>query len=193
MVEQSQSNSPGKEKNISLDIRYTEPSDALALKEWLTDPNVREGFAMEDEPEIIDAVNRWMSFSRYRCSLTALADGIPCGIATLYLNPYKAILHQCEFGIVVAASYQGKGIGSTLMRNIMHLAKNQFHIELLHLAVKANNPAVPFYKKFGFVIYGEQKKWGKEKDGSFCARLLMECELDQLDTILKKTYTKQDE
>jgi RimJ/RimL family protein N-acetyltransferase len=168
-----------KNQNISktipgLDFRYTEISDGKYLKEWLLDPSVRRWFPMADEIEIDDAVNRWVGFSRYKCSLTATMDGTPCGICTLYLQPYKKLAHQCEFGIIIGQGHRDKGVGSQLLNNLIHLAKVQFHIELLHLQVYAENPAKRLYERFGFVEFGRQNEWIKEDDGSYTGRIFME-------------------
>jgi putative acetyltransferase len=157
-----------------LDFRYTEISDGKYLKEWLLDPSVRRWFPMADEIEIDDAVNRWVGFSRYKCSLTAVMDGNPCGVCTLYLQPYKKLAHQCEFGIIIGQGYRDKGVGSQLLNNLIHLAKVQFHIELLHLQVYAENPAKRLYERFGFVEFGRQNEWIKEDDGSYTGRIFME-------------------
>ncbi len=156
-----------------VEIRYTELGDAKFLKQWLLQPDVSSGFPMDDEVEVEDAVNRWISFYRYRCSLTATVNGVPCGLATLYLQPYRRLAHQCEFGIVVGDNNRGKGIGSMLLSSLMQLAKNNFRIELLHLQVYADNPAVRFYKRFGFREFGRQTRWVKEK-GIFVGRIFME-------------------
>lgn len=72
------------EKEIEgLEIRYTEMTDAKALREWLNEKEILRWFPMVDPPEIDDSVHRWISFARYRCSLTAVMNGKPCGIATL--------------------------------------------------------------------------------------------------------------
>lgn len=157
-----------------LDIRYTDGSDAPHLKEWLSDPHVSMWFPMADVVEIDDAVNRWIGFSRYRCSLTAVLDGVPCGIATLYLQPYKKLAHQCEFGIIVAPAHRNKGIGGDLIKNLIHLAKEYFQIELLHLQVYANNPAIRLYERCGFRTFGHQSHWIKEADGTYTGRTFME-------------------
>lgn len=157
-----------------VEVRYTEPGDAKYLKEWLTDPEVRGLFPMDDEMELDDAVMRWIAFSRYKCSLTIIKEGVPCGIATLYLQPYRKLAHQCEFGIVVGKGYRKMGIGSYLMSSLIHLAKEKFKIELLHLQTYAGNlSAIDLYKRFGFTEFGRQNGWVKEKEG-YGGRVFME-------------------
>jgi putative acetyltransferase len=160
-----------------IDIRYTEPSDAPYLYKWLQEPGILRWFPMIDNPEIEDAVNRWISFSRYRCSLTAVIDGVPCGLATLYLQPYRKLKHQCEFGIIVDLNYRNRGVGTDLLKNLIHLAKNYFNIELLHLQVYTDNPARRLYERFGFKEFGMQAHWIKEDDGSYTGRTFMEREI----------------
>lgn len=162
-----------KEVPPGLEIRYTEAGDGKYLKEWLLEPETMRWFPMDDEVEIDDAVMRWIAFYRFKCSLTIMKDGIPCGIATLYLQPYRKLAHQCEFGIVVGEHYRNKGIGSYLMSSIMHLAKDKFMIELLHLQVYENNPAINLYNRFGFKEFGRQNSWIKEKEG-YAGRIFME-------------------
>lgn len=156
-----------------IEVRYTEPDDAKYLKDWLMEPGILRWFPMLDEVEIDDAVLRWIAFYRYKCSLTIVKDGVPCGIATLYLQPYKKIAHQCEFGIIVGKGYRDAGIGSHLLSSLMQLAKEKFRIELLHLQVYAENPAIGFYERFGFKEFGRQTKWLKE-DGRYVGRIFME-------------------
>lgn len=156
-----------------IEIRYTEPGDAKYLKSWLMNPSVMNWFPMVDEIEVDDAVMRWIAFYRYKCSLTITKDGVPCGIATLYLQPYRRLAHQCEFGIIIATEYRNMGIGSYLMNSVIHLAKEKFKIELLHLQVSAENPAINFYKRFGFKEFGRQNSWLKDKD-YYGGRVFME-------------------
>lgn len=156
-----------------IQVRYTDASDAQYLKEWLMDEEVKSWFPMEDEFEIDDAVVRWIAFHRYKCSLTILKEGVPCGIATLYLQPYKKLIHQCEFGIIIGKGYRNEGIGTKLMTHIMHLAKQNFKIELLHLQVYSDNPAMHLYKRFGFKEFGRQDAWIKE-NGKYVGRIFME-------------------
>lgn len=156
-----------------LDIRYTENEDGEYLAKWLAEPGMLRWFPMTDPNEIDDSVRRWMSFIRYKCSLTALFEGTPCGMCTLFLQPYRKLAHQCEFGIIVGGKYQSHGVGTQLLRNIMNLGKNYFHIEVLHLQVYAENPAIRLYKRFGFREYGRQTQWIKD-NGVYTGRVFME-------------------
>lgn len=164
---------PGQDET-PLEIRYSDLADGKYLKQWLLEPSIARWFPVHDMPEIDDAVARWIGFSRYKCSLTAVKNGEPCGIATLYLQPYRKLAHQCEFGIIVSKEQRGKGIGTELIRNLIHLAKENFHIELLHLQVYIENPAINLYKRMGFVEFGRQTHWIKEVDGTYTGRVFME-------------------
>ena len=157
-----------------IDVRYTIPEDAKHLREWLLEPSTMECFCMFDEVEVDDAVSRWISFCNYKCSLTALLDGEPCGLATLYLQPYRRLAHQCEFGIIVGDAYRGQAVGDALLTKLMDLAKNTFKIELIHLAVYGDNPAIRLYQRFGFHEFGRQTRWAKDPDGVYSTRVLME-------------------
>lgn len=160
-----------------VEIRYTELNDGKYLKEWLQDPNVNRWFPMADDFEIDDAVARWIGFARWRCSLTAVREGRPIGLSTLYLQPYKKLAHQCEFGIIVSDKERGKGIGTLLLTSLMSLAKETFKIELLHLQVYAENPAIRLYSRLGFTEFGKQDAWIKELDGTYTGRIFMERKL----------------
>lgn len=160
-------------ENSGLSIRYTEKEDEKFLREWLSHPETKHWFSMDDQAEIDDAANRWVAFHRYKCSLTSLMHNVPCGIATLYLQPYKKLVHQCEFGIVVGEEFRNQGVGGYLLEHIMRLAKEQFHIELIHLQVNGENPAMRLYKRYGFREFGRQSRWIKE-DGVYVSRVFME-------------------
>ena len=154
-------------------------SDDIHLQSWLSEPGVLRNFAMGDPPEINDSVARWVAFSRYRCSLTgdwkdpATGAVTPCAIGTLWLCPYRKLAHQCQFGMIVSKEFRRKGVGSAILNQLCHLAKEYFNIELIHLEMYEGNPAEALYKKFGFREFGRQAGFLKDH-GEYYGRVLME-------------------
>lgn len=162
---------------MNIEIRPTQMNDSLELEGWLSDPQVFKNFPMYFDSEFKEAAVRWVSFCRYKCSLTATMDGKPCGLVTLYLQPYHRLMHQSEFGIIVAPGLRGKGIGEKLIDALFEMARRDFKIELLHLQVYYGNPAIRLYERKGFVTFGRQDKFMKEADGTYQGRLFMEKEI----------------
>lgn len=164
------------DSNSPITIRYTELEDGPYLRQWLLEPTTSRGFPMSDVMEVDDATNRWIALSRYKCSLTALYDGVPCGLTTLYLQPYRTLAHQCEFGIIVGEQYRGRklAIGEQLLNSVIALAKDPFRIEILHLTVLGDNAALRLYRRFGFREFGRQARWKKDANGIYTPRVFME-------------------
>jgi GNAT superfamily N-acetyltransferase len=54
-----------------------------------------------------------------------------------------------ELAIAVAPAYQGQGIGTQLMTQILELAKKDF--PAVSLSVRADNAAARLYQRLGFV------------------------------------------
>lgn len=161
-------------RNLNIEFRPTFMGDAVELERWLADPSVLKAFSMFADSEFKEAATRWVYYSRYKSSLTAMRDGKMVGLTTLYLQPYERLRHQSEFGIIVAPECRGQGIGSKLLDELFKMAVNTFEVELLHLQVHEGNPAIDLYKRKGFVEFGRQAHFLKEPDGSYCGRIFME-------------------
>lgn len=157
----------------SVELRYTMQEDAGPLKEWLHEPGILRGFPMADPLEVEDSIKHWISFSKYKSSLTAVREGKAIGLATLCLMPYRKLAHHCLISIIVSQEARNQGVGTILMNNIIHLAKEYFNIEVLYLEVYEGNPAISLYRRFGFREIGFQKHFMKE-DGEYIAKITME-------------------
>ena len=164
--------------STDFDIRYTNVLDISYLRKWLQDPQVLRWFPMTDPHEIEGPISCWMSFARYNASLTATCHREPCGMATLFLMPYKKISHHCFFKICVAPQYQRQGIGKDLIRNIKHLAKTQFHLQYLYTEVFEGNPLISLLKKMGFEEVLRQEDYVKIDD-HYSARILLRAPLQE--------------
>lgn len=155
------------------DIRYTYVTDDSFLREWLAVEEVQRWFPFSTEKEVEDAVQCWIGYCRYSCSLTGVLNGTPCGIGTLFLMPYRKVSHHCLFKIVVDPKHQKKGIGSSLLKNLKHLAKEYFKLELIHIEVFEGNPLISLLKKQGFQEFARQEEYVRDK-GTYLTRILYE-------------------
>lgn len=156
-----------------LTVRLAEDDDIKYLIEWLLQPGVLRWFPLSDLREVEDAAKIWMSYTKQGGVLTVLYNGVPCGVANLYLQPYKKLAHQCLFAIIVDEKYRGKGAGSKLLEALIDLAKVKFKIEILHLEVYEGNPAIRLYERLGFKEYGRQRHFIKD-EGRYLTKIMMQ-------------------
>ncbi|MBY0528583.1 MAG: GNAT family N-acetyltransferase [Rhabdochlamydiaceae bacterium] len=159
-----------------LTFRVSSPDDAPHLIKWLSDPSILRWFPMLDAREIEDSVRIWLGYARIGANLTVEYNGIPCGMANLYIQPYKKLAHTCLFAIIVQDEYRGKGIGGALLNELSKLAREKFQIEILHLEVYEGNPAKKLYERFGFKEFGKQTHFIKDS-GKYTAKILMQKKL----------------
>lgn len=160
-------------------VRVMVDADLFYLKKWLMDPVVLGWFPMSNLGEVEDALKVWQAYARQSSAFTAEVNGIPCGVANLYIQPYEKIKYQTLFAIVVAEEHRGKGVGTRLLQYVMHQAKHTFGIKLLHLEVYEGNPAHHLYQRLGFREYGKHKKFLKEADGSYHSKVMMQLDLEK--------------
>ena len=156
----------------NFDIRYSEESDVELLRAWLPDALSCEpfpfGFAERDE-----ALKNWIGFAKYKASLTGMLGETPCAVGTLFLMPYKKVAHHCAFYLLVAPEHRRKGIGSSMVRNLAHLAKTRFRLESLHAELFEPSPLRSVLDKLGFQPFARQDNFVHLSDGPH-ARVLME-------------------
>ncbi|MBY0528582.1 MAG: GNAT family N-acetyltransferase [Rhabdochlamydiaceae bacterium] len=158
---------------LGFDIRYTHVSDAPYVLQWLKEPGIQQWFPVSLDKEIEDAVQCWVGFCKYNSSLTATIDGVPVGIGTLFLMPYRKVAHHCLFKLLVDPAHQRKGVGRALLKNLKHLAKNGFRLELMHIEIFEGNPIESLLLQFNFHEYGRQEHFVKDKD-RYLGRILYE-------------------
>jgi putative acetyltransferase len=104
----------------------------------------------------------WRDFYRTRdpngTELVAVVDGKAVGHLGILGNASPRRRHVASFGLCVHPDYQGRGIGSALMRAMLDLADNWLNLVRVELSVFSDNAtAIALYKKHGFVIEGEAK------------------------------------
>ena len=162
------------------EVRLSTFLDGEYISEWMKTSYELIHFPIANEYEAMDAAQKWISFVRCRSSLTVVdSNGTPRGIITAFLQPYKSLSHQSEFGLIVCPKSRGKGIGSLLIKKLIEHAKDVLKLDELNLTVIASNPAIRLYKRFGFIEYGRHKSWVKRTDGTTEDRVMMALDLTQ--------------
>jgi hypothetical protein len=154
------------------DIRWSEPEDINYMNLWFSSSESCDPFPFGPE-EKVDALKNWIGFSRFKSSLTVTVDQVPCAIGTLFLMPYKKVAHQCSFYLIVDPNKRNRGLGSSLVKNLLHLAKTYFHLESVHCELIEPSLLLSILQKQGFEMFVRQEGYAEIR-GEIRARLLLE-------------------
>lgn len=140
---------------MNVTIEKIRPADAAAMIEFLKQVGGETDnltFGAEGLPISVEAEAAYITQlenSRDSVMLVAKCDGKIVGNASLNRLP-RRMSHRGDFSVSVAKEYWNKGIGSGLLREIIHFAKeNSF--EMIDLQVRSDNiAAIHLYEKYGF-------------------------------------------
>jgi RimJ/RimL family protein N-acetyltransferase len=154
------------------DIRYTTAEDLTFLQEWFQDPAACDDYPF-NAAEKEDSLKNWIGFSKFKASLTGVIENVPCAIGTLFLMPYKKVAHHCSFYLMVDPKQRRKGIGTSMVRNLLHLAQHRFRLECLHAEIYEPSALKSILLKNGFEQIVRQENFVKI-NGEPRARLIME-------------------
>ncbi|HYG80729.1 MAG TPA: GNAT family N-acetyltransferase [Pyrinomonadaceae bacterium] len=159
-----------------LQIRRAEPDDYPALYEMFTSPNVYPSTLQLPYPSREQWRQR-LADSDGRYNLVAVAGDRVVGmfgVSTFPNRPRRR--HVGAIDIVVHDDWQGKGVGSALMRAGLDLADNWLNLTRLELEVYTDNEsAIRLYERFGFEREGTLRQHafrdGRYVDSYVMARL----------------------
>jgi RimJ/RimL family protein N-acetyltransferase len=157
----------------NFDIRYSTLDDLPILQKWFADPMEREPFPFETDVETEDVLKNWIGFARYKAALTGTWDNVPCAMGTLLLMPYRKVAHQGSFYLIVDPMRRRQGIGTSMVRNLLHLARTRFSLESISVEIYEPNPILTLLEKNRFELYARQENFVKI-NGQGHARILME-------------------
>ncbi len=95
------------------------------------------------------------------------------GLVGLNLSRNPRLRHSASIGIMVHGDYQGKGVGTAMLKKVLDLADNWLMLVRVELtAFVENEGAVRLYKSLGFEIEGV-KRYAGIKDGKYANEFLM--------------------
>jgi RimJ/RimL family protein N-acetyltransferase len=157
-----------------LDIRYTEMKDFENLILWLNDKENNKWFPFSTKEEIEDSARNWINFSKYRSSLTGVKDNKVVAIGTLFLMPYRKLIHHCMFYLIVDKDYRNQGVGTDMLKNLVNLAKNYFRLESIFAEVYEGCPIIPLLKNNNFNEFAKQDNFIKEDNKHYLPRILFD-------------------
>jgi putative acetyltransferase len=106
-------------------------------------------------------------------TLAAMHQGELVGTATLDKCSRLRRSHCGSIGMGIAVAWQGRGIGSRLLAELLEVADNWMNLRRVELTVYIDNaPAIALYRKFGFVEEGTLRDYAL-RDGEFADVLSM--------------------
>lgn len=109
---------------------------------------------VEEQAELI----RSLEGNATNTMLLAMDGEEIAGLSTITSSHKIKSGHDAELGIVVGKKYQGKGIGTALIRQVIDWVRENGITTRMSLEVRADNvKAVNMYMKFGFVVEGCRK------------------------------------
>lgn len=108
-----------------------------------------------------------------RITLMAMHQGDVIGSASLEQYP-RVRRSQCgSIGMGVAVAWQGRGVGTRLLAELMEVADNWMGLRRVELTVYTDNaPAIALYRKFGFDVEGTLREFAL-RDGVYADVLSM--------------------
>lgn len=156
-------------EDSAFDIRYSKEEDRPFLEKWLGE--CHKWYPVSSDKDVEAMAKNWIGFYRYGASLTATYQKTPVGVATLFLMPYRKVIHHCLVYLIVDPQHARQGVGSSLIKNINHLGKSYFRFEWMSIELFEGCPAIPLLEKAGYVEVFKQEKFVKI-DGKYLGRHL---------------------
>jgi L-phenylalanine/L-methionine N-acetyltransferase len=134
-----------------LTIRLAEPDDCSALYEMFTSPKLYGNTLQLPYPSREMWRRRLAEPGDGTYNLVAVAGDKVVGMFGLHTFNRPRRHHAAAVGMSVHDDWQGKGVGTALMRAGLDLADNWLNLTRLELEVYTDNePAIRLYERFGF-------------------------------------------
>ena len=153
---------------MTIVIRATEPADFDAIRETMAQPLAYAGTLQVPLPSAEMWKKRLAELPAGDHTLVAEVDGKVVGNIGLHAIPKsRRRAHAATIGMAVHDAYQGRGVGSALMKAALDLADNWLQFTRIELTVYTDNAAaLALYQKFGFEIEGTHKQFAF-RNGAF--------------------------
>ncbi|MCA1646551.1 MAG: GNAT family N-acetyltransferase [Chloroflexi bacterium] len=145
-----------------IEIRAAESSDTEAIHDIMNCPGVIHN-TMQLPWRSLDQRRDWVAQRKSDDHfLVAVVDGHVVGNLGLGREGPARRNHVASMGMSVHDDFQNRGVGTALMAAMVDLADNWLGIRRIELTVWTDNlRAIHLYEKYGFVIEGTGRQFGR--------------------------------
>ena len=161
---------------MEITVRHAEPEDYESMHRIFSGPKAVAGTLQLPLPSAEAWRRRLAEPPEGLYSLVACAGGEVVGSLGLEAVSRPRMRHTGRIGMAVRDDWQGKGVGTALMRAALDLADNWLGLSRVELTVYTDNAAgIALYEKFGFEVEGTHRRFafrnGEYVDSYSMARL----------------------
>jgi L-amino acid N-acyltransferase YncA len=163
------------EDNSQVTFRPLRKDDERALSEFFSNLPLKDRACLKEDVTDPKVIENWIYNLDYDNVLPIVAtqNGKIIGDATLHFNPIGWTKHQAEIRLTTDITYRGKGLGTTLARDIIDIAK-KLGIELLSIEMAPQlQEAFSLFEKLGFTQAAVLKGFIRDIDGNESDLVLM--------------------
>jgi putative acetyltransferase len=142
---------------MTITIRRAEPGDFEGIQKIYSGPKVIWGTLQLPYPSIEAWRKRMEEQPEGSYKLAAITENNDIvGDLTIHTFPNSPRRrHAGGIGMAVRDDYQGKGVGTALLKAALDMTDNWLNLRRVELQVYSDNqPAVHLYQNFGFIIEG---------------------------------------
>jgi putative acetyltransferase len=148
------------EQRMNITVRHVEPGDYEAVQRVMSGPKAVAGTLQLPLPSLERWRKRLAEPREGFYNLVACVEGELVGSLGLGVEQAPRRRHVGHLGMSVRDDWQGRGVGSALMRAGVDLADNWLNLARLELTVYTDNQAaIALYQKFGFAIEGTLRRY----------------------------------
>ncbi|WP_373047500.1 GNAT family N-acetyltransferase [Vulgatibacter sp.] len=156
-----------------LTIRRAEPGDFAAVQAIYASPRAQAGTLQLPFPSLDLWRQRLQTVDPNAHVLLACAGDDVVGQLGLHVSPHPRRRHVAQLGMGVRDDWQGRGVGSALLRAAVELADGWLQLRRIELEVYADNAAaIALYTRAGFVEEGRHRDFAF-RDGAYVDALSM--------------------
>ncbi len=126
--------------------------DVMIIMNEAFDPSYGEGWTAAQCAGILSLPGSWLCVAR--------VDNEPAGFILI-----RSVVDEAELLLIgVRPCFQGQSLGQALLRQLIEDCVTQ-NIRTVHLEVRADNPAIVFYRHAGFEQVGVRKDYYRGSQG----------------------------